>query len=171
MRDRTVIALCAKLVNAKLRLGKAALDVRRAEEELIKETGFDKAEGQETYDASDEQLGMAKIVLKQPINTKVDSEAWPALRRTLAKDHPGRECFRTKYEVNTKPARVLQDSDDPEKKKAWAEISDVIERSPGKVQVEVKGLELLVPSVDAIATLEEAPAAGVPLPPAAGGES
>ena len=117
------------------------------EARIIAITGFTKPEGQETY-KRDSELGSCTITLKQPINTKVDSDKWEALRRTLDPKHPGRACFRRKYDVETKNARELQDGDD-DAKKAWAEVSEVVTRSPGKVSVEVTRLEMNTPIDDA----------------------
>lgn len=132
-----VVELVRRLSKAK-RLESAAKIVRIvAEKALIAALDFKKPEGQETYD-HESDAGTCKVVLKQPINTTVDSEAWLKLRRTLPPDHPGRKCFRAKYEVRSKEARALQDSD----KSKWSEIADVITRKPGKVQVEIKSLEI-----------------------------
>lgn len=139
---RDLVVLTARLSAAKVALVAAASKVRSAEDAIVKATGFSKPEGQESYDRPS-PYGIAKLTLKQPINTTVDSEAWLKLRRTLSADHPGRKCFRAKYEVATKEARALQDKKDDASKAAWATISAVITRKPGKISVKVESLQLL----------------------------
>ncbi len=122
-------------------------DAKRAEEEatkrrveietlLIAHLGFRKTEGQETYEA-EETTGSCRLVLKQPINTKFDSDKWPALKPKLSKE--ARAAVRTVYELDTKVARALQTEDVP----SWTLLSTIVERKPGKVQVSLERIMTL----------------------------
>ena len=135
--EPTLVRLVAQLANAK-DTEVAARDARIAvEEAIIAATGFDKSEGQESYEETTSE-GNCKLVLKQPVTTKVDDDAWVALRRTLDTKHRGRAVFVTKYSLDTRKARVLQDSNPL----AWRDISSVITRKPGKISVEVKDISI-----------------------------
>jgi len=132
MQSDDLVALVAELARAKQEEGDAQARRIAAEEAIIRATGFALAEGQKTYDRTS-AAGTCKVVLKQPVNTTVDSEAWPKLRRTLPADHPGRAVFRAKYEIITRDARELQQRDPS----AWADVAAVVTRKPGKVGVEI----------------------------------
>lgn len=132
-----LVALAAELSAAK-RAEKEAEAARIAvEERIIKATGFAKAKGQETFDEEGPN-GHVKLTLKQPLNVKVDGEAWRKLRRTLDPKHPARDIFVAKYELKGKAATALQ----KEQPQAWAQVCSVVTTTPGKVSVEVKTLEL-----------------------------
>lgn len=133
----SLVALAAKLSDAKRRESKASKDRIEAEKAIIRATGFVKPEGQQKYEHEDD-AGACQLVLKQPIGTSVDSIAWPKLRRTLDTKHPGRKVIVAKYSLDTKAARKLMEDD----KAAWADVSAVITRKPGKVSVELKKLTL-----------------------------
>ena len=133
--------------NEHVSLVKLALDLARAKRDetdakdrrvaaeaaIVAATGFDKAEGSQTYDRDDEH-GTCKLVLKQPITASVDAETWEKTRRTLDPKHPARDIFVRSYKLDTKKARALQDSN-PE---AWAVASEAITRKPGKIGVDIK---------------------------------
>jgi len=114
--------------------------VLEIETAIVAQTKFEKSEGQETF-REDDDRGACSLVLKQPITTTVDSEAWLALRRTLPPKHPGRAIFRAKYDLDVSAARALQEGDD-DAKAAFAAVSGVITRKPGKVSVALKTLEI-----------------------------
>lgn len=135
-----LVALAATLSKAKADESIAKTARIEAEEALIRATGFDKSEGQESFEQQNDG-GYAKIVLKQPIMTKVDGDDWVKLRRTLGKAHPARGIFQAKYSLKTKEARALQ-TDHPG---LWADISSVITRKPGKISVEIKEIAILHP--------------------------
>ncbi len=130
-----LVELAAALAAAKSDESAAKNRRIEAEEAIIQVTGFDKAEGQESYE-EDNDSGSCKLTLKQPIRTTVDSDAWLKLRRTLDKNHPARGVFKAKYDLRTKEARELQNTDKP----AWVAVADVISRKPGKVSVEIKSV-------------------------------
>lgn len=142
--EHDLVALAATLADAKRREGEAKTDRVAAEVAIIAATGFKKAEGQESYDGSN-TTGTCKLVLKQPVSTNVDSEAWVALRRTLDAKHPARAVFTAKYAVDAKKAKALQEAN----KKAWADVSAVVTRKPGKVSVELKEVVLTPLAIDA----------------------
>lgn len=104
----------------------------RAEDLLVGALGFKKSEGQETYEPESE-LGTATITCKQPINTTIDQEVLPAMLKDLPE---AAVAFRVKYELDTKAARELQEKQ-PE---VWLAISRAITRKPGKISVDVKGV-------------------------------
>jgi hypothetical protein len=52
--------------------------------------------------------------------------------------HPGRAIFKASYVLDTKRARELQEREP----KAWATVSAVIERKPGKISVDLKEVVL-----------------------------
>jgi len=135
-----LLVLANRLSIAKRAKEIAAARVLEIEIAIVAQTNFEKPEGQETF-REDDDRGACSLVLQQPITTKVDGEAWLALRRTLPPKHPGRAIFRAKYELDTKAARALQEGD-ADAKAAFADVSDVITRKPGKVSVEIKTLEI-----------------------------
>lgn len=111
------------------------------ERKIIAAVAFVKSEGSETFDRASE-LGTCKLVLKQPIYTKVDADAWPKLRAKLPAKHPARAIFRTTFALRMPEARALQDAKDEISKQAWRDVADVITRTPGKVSVSVEKLAL-----------------------------
>lgn len=135
--ERNLVALAARLSQAQQREAEAKRERLEAEEALIAATDFDRSEGQQSF-AVQSADGRCTFTLKQPVNTNVDSDGWLKLRRTLPQDHPGRLIFRAKYDLDMKAARALQESDP----KAWADVSSVVSRSPGKVQVDLKSVVL-----------------------------
>jgi len=105
-----------------------------AEQEVVRLCGFALPEGQQTFEAVDGSAGACEFTCKQPINASVDSELWRKILRRLPAKHPAREVMQTKYELRTRAARELQESDP----RAWATVSECVTRKPGKVAVEVK---------------------------------
>lgn len=134
-----LVQLATTLADAKKREDTAKKDRIKAEESIIALVGFKKAEGQESYESED-GLGDCKIILKQPISTKVQTDVWLALRRTLDPKSPIRKIFKAKYSLDLKLARALQDADKKNSEANWAKASECIERKPGKVSVELKML-------------------------------
>lgn len=130
---RDLVSLAAAWAHAKRMESNAKRDRLAVEEAIIAVTGFTKPEGQQSFECENE-IGTCKVVLKQSITTSVDTDGWLSLRRTLDKDHPGRQIFKPKFSLETKMARQMQDNFPHE----WAEISKVITRKPGKISVEVK---------------------------------
>ena len=130
---RDLVLLAAALSEAKRAEDEAKAARIAAEDALVAATGFAKSEGQESYEESNE-AGRCKVTIKQPVRTTVDDEAWVKLRRTLDPRHPARAIFKASYSVDLKKARELQERD----KAAWATVSEVITRKPGKVSVELK---------------------------------
>lgn len=128
-----LVELVALLANAKTHESEAKAARIICEDAIVRATAFAKPEGQETFREED-RLGSCEVVLKQPITTNVDGDAWVKLRRTLMPKHPGRAVFTAKYSLDTKAAKALQ----TECPSAWADISAVITRKPGKIGVEVK---------------------------------
>lgn len=145
-----LVLLAAALSNAKQAETEAKAARIAAEDALVAATGFAKTEGQESYD-DDNEHGRCKLVCKQPITTKVDDDAWVALRRTLPPKHPARSIFKASYSLDLKKARKLQEAD----KAAWATVSDVITRKPGKISVELKELTIKLPAIDPTKKLGE----------------
>lgn len=130
---RDLVSLAAAWTHAKRMENNAKCDRLAVEEAIIAITGFKKPEGQESFEC-DNTLGYCKVVLKQSIQTSIDSQGWLTLRRTLTKEHPGRQIFKSKFSLETKLARQMQDNFPKE----WAEVSSVITRKPGKISIDVK---------------------------------
>lgn len=109
---------------------KKATEARLAlEERIIAATGFDLPEGQKTFEFSD-ACGRCKFVLKQPITTSIDDEAYGRMKASL----PGalvRRLFRMKPALNVDEARDLQEKDPT----TWAKVAVCVTRKPGKVSV------------------------------------
>ena len=141
--EHDLVDLAATLAAAKQREEQAKGERIAAEEAIIAATGFRKPDGQETY-LGESKNGVCKLVLKQPVSTNVDDEAWVKLRRTLEAKHPARAVFKAKYSVDAKKARALQ----AENKKAWADVSAVVTRKPGKISVSVDELIMRLPLID-----------------------
>lgn len=127
--------LVAELANAKHFEDEAKVARILCEDAIVHATRFKKAEGGETYEEK-ASTGTCRVVIKQPINTTIDDAAWIALRPKLDPKHPARKVFKASYSLDKKAARELQDGDP----RAWAEVSSVITRKPGKIAVEVKEL-------------------------------
>lgn len=127
--------LAVRLANARATEEEAKRERIEAEEALVEAAGFRLPEGQETYSVEEDGI-TAKVTFKQPINNYVNSEGWLALRRTLPKDHPARGIFRQKFELVVGEARKLQEAN----RERFADVSSVITRKPGKIQVDIKSL-------------------------------
>jgi len=113
----------------------AAYEARLAlEEKVIAATGFDKPEGQETFEFSDDR-GRCKFTLKQPIHAKVDAEAWGRIKASVG-GAIARRIMRTKYELATAEARDLQEKDPT----TWAKVAECVTRKPGKISVDLSEL-------------------------------
>lgn len=108
-----------------------------AEEALIAALRFEcQGEGSETYKLIGTS-GTATVTLKQPVNRSVDGEVWLTIRKSLASTLAD-GLMRTKFELNLKPARELQDSDPA----TWAKVAECVTAKPGKVGVEIKSIEV-----------------------------
>jgi hypothetical protein len=129
-----LVTLVATLSAAKVAEQQAKAARVAAEDALIQFTGFDLPEGQKTFEHTRDDGASAKVTLKQPITTSVNSDGWLALRKKLDPKHPARGIFVQSFKLGTKEARALQDTNPT----AWADVSDVIDRKPGKVSVEIK---------------------------------
>lgn len=138
MTDGSLVELAAKLSHAKAEEAQAKLRRLAIEAKIIAATGFKKAEGQEKFHRNDTH-GTVDLICKQPITTKVDSKQWLKIRARLPKRHPGRNVFVQSFSLDTKAARELQ----AEHPKEWADIADAITRKPGKIQVEIKSLQIM----------------------------
>ena len=133
--ERSLVELAADLMEAKAAEDKAKRKRLDVEAAIVARTGFAKAEGSETFTEENEH-GSCKVTLEQPINRSVDSDAWSCLRKKLPKSHPAHGIFREKFELATKEARFLQQSDPL----AFGEVAHVITSKPGKVSVDVKNV-------------------------------
>jgi len=131
--EDSLVVLAKRLSEARRQEEEAKTERIFVEQAIVALTGFEKPEGQLKYRCTDD-YGSVDLVIKQPINTSVDSAAWVKLRRTLMPKHPGRGVLVAKYSIDTKAARELQ----TECPSAWADISSVITRKPGKISVEIK---------------------------------
>lgn len=120
------------------------------EQSIIGLLEFDKDEGQETYTGETAGGSTCRIVVKQPVNTKFDSDSWPKLRRSLSGS--ARKAVVGSYKLDTKEARKVQD-DDPE---SWKIISALVTRSPGKLAIDIKSVAIQ-PEDDLEATSKEFP--------------
>lgn len=127
------ILLAAAIEDCKREESRAREKRSRLELELIGAVGFEKSEGQETFEPETD-LGSAKIICKQPVNTRVDQDYLQDNLEILPK--VVQAILRIKYEIDTKAARKLQEED----KEAWAIASSFISRKPGKVQVTIEDL-------------------------------
>lgn len=136
MNDAQLVDAVARLATVKAKEAQLKEERAAIETEIIDLTGFAKPEGQQGFKAEDGDAS-CEVILKQPITTSVDAEAWEEIRKTLPTKHPGREVFLRAYKLETKKARALQ-ADSPIQ---WAEVSDAITRKPGKVSVTVKSIQ------------------------------
>ncbi len=135
----------AHLVRLAQRLHRAKIGEERAkntriccEKEIVEATQFIKPEGQHGYKAKSEG-GSCELTLKQPVYTKVDTDGWLKIRKKLNPHHHGRQCFRQKFDIDTKAAREVQEKYPAE----WIDVVKAITRTPGKISVDIKEVTVL----------------------------
>lgn len=132
-----LVRLANELARAKREEEEAKATRIEAEQAIIKACGFDKPEGQETFEAETDAGSACRVVLKQPINTTFDGSGWPALRLKLPES--ARRAVVTDYKLDAKNAREVQEKD----KTSWAAISQLVTRKPGKVSVSVGAISIV----------------------------
>jgi len=111
---------------------KRRVDCERA---IIDFVGFCKSEGQQSYTVPDDAPWRCKVVIKQPVSSRFNSDDWPLIRGGI---HPDAQlAVRAKYEIDTKVAREVQ-KDMP---KDWFQIAKLLTRTPGKISVVIQEIE------------------------------
>ena len=109
----------------------------KCEEDVIEASGFEKAEGSETYSFEHDDLA-AKFEIKRPISVSVDEDAIPDLKKALGKKR-FESVFKTKHSVVAKGLKDLEKTDHD----AWLAVQQVLTRKPGKIAVTIKNLETI----------------------------
>lgn len=135
-QDRRVFELARKLAEAKRAEDEARAARVMIEEEVVEALGFARQAGSESYDVAGE-FGLAKITLRQNVYTKVDEKRLPTVKKALGPKR-FKQLFRVKHEVNARGFRELEEED----RDVYLVAADAIQRTPGKVSVEIKTLEV-----------------------------
>ncbi len=130
-----VVVVAARMESLRAQGADIAAQIRECEERLAALTGFRKPEGQTTYDVEGSEA-LCRVVIKQPVTTTVDTDLWLETRKSLPKRHPARAIFAQRFQLKTKEARALQESD----KEAYLAVAKCIQRKPGKLSVKVEKL-------------------------------
>lgn len=124
--------LVASLSALKAQAASIKDQILATEDAIVEALGFQRGEGSETFSGS-QGSGYFKIILNQPVNRSVDSEAWVEARRAIPRAISSK-IMRTKYELNLAEARPIMDEDPA----TWALIAKCVTSKPGKIQVEVR---------------------------------
>jgi hypothetical protein len=135
--DRRLFELARSLSEAKRDEAEAKKKRISVEEEIAKATGFSKPSGSQSYAVSGE-FGAAKLTLKQPVTMAVVQDEIAEVKKKIGAA-AFKKAFRTKIDVNAKGIAELENSN----RDLWLIAMEAITKTPGKVSVELKSLEVI----------------------------